>query len=913
MGMVDHNLLNGLQGGSGTHEFYHLSAALYAGLTDSAAFYIHSTNHRVGMGTTSPNVKLDVQAAGINSMFGSSGTGIGFIYFSGNQINSAYNLNSNAELAINYTGYGTGITQYRDLNVYDGKQNSILFVDGSTGNVGIGNTSPSQKVTIGDGTLSGNQYLRIFSSASDIYIGQSVGGLFGLAANSAGNIVLDLTYNFPLTLGTIAEQPLIFGTGNVERMRINAAGNVGIGQINPATYKLEVTGTGYFSSNLFTGANVGTTSFASGFAGSGWQLTYGGSDATLTVDNLVVRKAFTAYELDINKINSINGGIVVSVANGTSLTHSGTTIYFDEDGTNKQIQFQVNDYIRAQVWTGRGIASYVGLVTAVNHSTTYGAANIVATTVSGTPYDNMDLVQIGNTTDANRQNLIYITASDTNNPYIDMLVGVDSGSFAGKQRLRIGNLTGITDIAFGGGLSGYGLYADNVYLRGKLVITDGVGVNLFHPEFWILGSSGDQAYFPEYDTLATNSIELGVGAKGGNVALWKTTSTKTVGNNSNGGWSAYPGIVHDNACYRYTVFVKQTGSLAGIVTFGLVGSGATGISGFSPTSFTSGSLPVLNRWYLLVGFIFPHVYAGTVSIGGIYDAVTGVLMDICDDFKWDSGTTEAPVRLTMFNGASGDTMLSYLPRLDIVNGSEPTVQSMLGLYSVANPPSGTGLFVDSTHMGYYDSGTWKTYIDNTGNFALGDYLTGNGLFWDQATGELNITGSISANSGTIGGWSIGADYLEAVAGSVKNMVLSAANASITFTSDYFSGSIVIDDDVDAGHPAIKTSDINSFTFISTDIFALIMQGENTYIKMRMQVGSSYGVNRIEFLDSSHNGATGNYGCDNIYLDSNTGATFHIDVGRNQSGVSFSIVGLPTSSTGLPSGSIWKNGTVLNIV
>jgi hypothetical protein len=67
--------------------------------------------------------------------------------------------------------------------------------------------------------------------------------------------------------------------------------------------------------------------------------------------------------------------------------------------------------------------------------------------------------------------LIYITSSDTNNPYIDILAGIDDSTFAGKQKARLGNLTGITD-AILGALSGYGLWSDNVYLTGKIVLPD---------------------------------------------------------------------------------------------------------------------------------------------------------------------------------------------------------------------------------------------------------------------------------------------------------------------------------------------------------------------------------------------------------------------------------------------------------
>ena len=35
------------------------------------------------------------------------------------------------------------------------------------------------------------------------------------------------------------------------------------------------------------------------------------------------------------------------------------------------------------------------------------------------------------------------------------------------------------------------------------------------------------------------------------------------------------------------------------------------------------------------------------------------------------------------------------------------------------PPEGAGIFIDDTHLGFYNSPDWKTYMDNTGNFYLG--------------------------------------------------------------------------------------------------------------------------------------------------------------------------------------------------
>jgi hypothetical protein len=86
------------------------------------------------------------------------------------------------------------------------------------GNVGIGTSSPAWKLQIGDGTGTGNQFLRMFSSACDMYIGQH-NSLFSLG--TIQTIVTDSTYTNPFVIGTLnGSAPLVFGTNGTERMRI---------------------------------------------------------------------------------------------------------------------------------------------------------------------------------------------------------------------------------------------------------------------------------------------------------------------------------------------------------------------------------------------------------------------------------------------------------------------------------------------------------------------------------------------------------------------------------------------------------------------------------------------------------------------------------------------------------------------
>src|SRR5690606_2555070 len=124
--------------------------------------------------------------------------------------------------------------------------------------------------------------------------------------------------------------------------------------------------------------------------------------------------------------------------------------------------------IRCQQWTGRNVKFYIARVTAV------ASDNFTITIIEGSslPEPGDELVRQGNSTNPNRRGAIYITASDDNAPYIDVIDGVTSASLEGKTKVRMGKLDGIVDPDMGA-LSGYGLYGQNVYLRGRIEVTGG--------------------------------------------------------------------------------------------------------------------------------------------------------------------------------------------------------------------------------------------------------------------------------------------------------------------------------------------------------------------------------------------------------------------------------------------------------
>ena len=241
-------------------------------------------------------------------------------------------------------------------------------------------------------------------------------------------------------------------------------GNLGIG-ITP-TERLHVAGNGLFTGGLTAGGNVSAPTFVSGFAGSGWRLE-AGAENHLTIDRLTVRGRMDVYELAVNQIRGTNGAQWVSDSAKVESV-SGNRLFIDTGGDTSFVPFVVNDLLRCQRWNGKNIKYYVVRVTAV------GSNYIDVVLVDGSsPREAGDyLVRMGNTEDTNRQGALYLTSSDNNAPYMDVLDGVNSASFAGKTKVRIGRLDGITDPDLGT-LSGYGLYTENGYFKGKIQVTGG--------------------------------------------------------------------------------------------------------------------------------------------------------------------------------------------------------------------------------------------------------------------------------------------------------------------------------------------------------------------------------------------------------------------------------------------------------
>ncbi|WP_288744573.1 hypothetical protein [uncultured Bacteroides sp.] len=224
---------------------------------------------------------------------------------------------------------------------------------------------------------------------------------------------------------------------------------------------------------------ISSERFIPGLMGEGMKLYKAiNGDWNLEIDNAVVRKAMTIFELIISKVRAVNGGLVISSANGRvkSVSEtSGDPAYYVL-GIEGDMMFVTDDLVRCQVYTSGHVKYYWVPVASVNDDSILILKSVLP---NGTvPAVGDDLVQMGNLTNPNRQGILYLTASEDGKPRISVLDGVNSTSLAGKNKVILGCLDGMTDTDFPADLqpSGYGLYAMNCFLKGIFILRNGKSI-----------------------------------------------------------------------------------------------------------------------------------------------------------------------------------------------------------------------------------------------------------------------------------------------------------------------------------------------------------------------------------------------------------------------------------------------------
>lgn len=338
-------------------------------------------------------------------------------------------------------------------------------------------------------------------------------GEYPASVDRYGNAKLKDIQGNDATLNKVTGEEATFKTVETGFLTVNKTSATIDGMGNANVNDLTARGDSVLRSDVYTGSKDGShtgkitkegqlqylsaiiyeflssETFVPGFLGEGFKIWLENGNWNIECDNLTVRQTMNIFELLIQKIRSVNGAIVVSQSNGkvTAVEDTGTQykITFGEEFPT----FQEGDLIRCQSWSKNNIKFYwVEVKTAADGYILCDKSefnNVV-------PAVGDEVVQMGNTKNAERQALIYITAQESGKPYIEILNGVKTKSLTGTDRTRLGDLSNIVDPDFTGeaAVKGTGFYSTNAFLKGIFVLRNGKRVE---DEIKIAKDAADQA------------------------------------------------------------------------------------------------------------------------------------------------------------------------------------------------------------------------------------------------------------------------------------------------------------------------------------------------------------------------------------------------------------------------------------
>lgn len=203
--------------------------------------------------------------------------------------------------------------------------------------------------------------------------------------------------------------------------------------------------------------------------------------------------------------------------------------------------------------------------------------------------------------------------------------------------------------------------------------------NLLDIEQWVIGTTGTQGDFAQNGAADENSIILDTSPYGESEAVWLCKTNNAADSGTDGGWNnnISSGDYDSTKTYRYSVWAKQS-STNGSVYLGCQDAFNIDLTANTNPYFWSGDLPVLDKWYLIVGVLHGSSYTGATSnISGVYDPSTGLRVIGGTDFICDPANSSQRHRAYWYYSTDTNAQCRLCrPRLDQVNGNEPTLFSM---------------------------------------------------------------------------------------------------------------------------------------------------------------------------------------------------------------------------------------------
>jgi len=256
----------------------------------SGVVSVIDSSGNVGIGTASPTFKLEVEGTG------------DLVKFAG--ANAQLTIDNSTTNEINIDAAGAN-----DKLVFSTVGSERLRID-SSGNVGIGTSSPTELVEI-----SANALHRLLITATDTTMtnGADYGGI-GWETNDASQTGLTTWEIFQEAAGTTGEVDLVFDYKGTEAVRLDTSGNVGIGTASPTT---QLTAS--------QSANISQVAITSSSNAVAWNATAAANAYYATTENTTFSAPSNAVEGAIISVEIAQGGTPYTVAWNTVFEFAAST------------------------------------------------------------------------------------------------------------------------------------------------------------------------------------------------------------------------------------------------------------------------------------------------------------------------------------------------------------------------------------------------------------------------------------------------------------------------------------------------------------------------------------------------------------------------------------------------------------
>ena len=265
--------------------------------------------------------------------------------------------------------FGAGIQSAGTISLYNATDAVTAYTVDATGNVGIGTTSPTTRLTI-----SGTETINTATDATAGLIVKTFGtsgGIQPIANFQRSDAAINMQIGYEGTngdcfFGTTTNHNLYFISNNTERMRIDSSGNVGIGTTSPTLAKLQISQTSNTAGAIYALAASGQNgnAYAFGISGvsNGYQITNDGSN------NIAHIWSGTGGNERMRIDSSGNVGIGINSPSNKLVVSNAGAAGFEFDPTNGIMQ----TYNRsgAAYTTTNILASSINLKTGASPATT---------------------------------------------------------------------------------------------------------------------------------------------------------------------------------------------------------------------------------------------------------------------------------------------------------------------------------------------------------------------------------------------------------------------------------------------------------------------------------------------------------------------------------------------------------------